>query len=159
MRPVRTAVYRFFDAAGDLLYIGIAENPDGRWKKHASRKPWWPEVARKTVEWFDNREEAGAAEHRAIRTEHARHNIAGSPWAPKPRELKDNEVLAGAGGPILGRLVDRVKRDRSIVFFVRPDMNRTQLVALVPLEFYDAVMAAGGADAAVAILRRAGGSA
>ncbi len=44
------AVYRFWDASDMLLYIGVTENPDGRFGGHESTKPWWPDVARKELE-------------------------------------------------------------------------------------------------------------
>lgn len=67
----RTALYRLYDAAGRLLYIGITKAPTTRWQQHGREKAdsWWPDVARKTIEWFDSRPEAEAAEYAAIRTE------------------------------------------------------------------------------------------
>lgn len=58
----RTALYRLFDANGTLLYLGIARNPEYRWKLHSDRQTWWHHVSRKTVEWYPSREEAAAAE-------------------------------------------------------------------------------------------------
>lgn len=72
--PARTALYRFFDAEGRLLYVGITGNPERRWKRHACDKPWWPQVAEKTIEWFDNILAAGRAEKDAIRDEEPLHN-------------------------------------------------------------------------------------
>ena len=34
-----TAVYRFYDANGALLYVGITGNLSRRWAKHEARKP------------------------------------------------------------------------------------------------------------------------
>lgn len=70
-----TALYRLYDADGALLYVGITCDLDQRWKAHA-RKPWWPQVADKQVQWYDNRAQAGKAEVHAIVTEEPRHNIA-----------------------------------------------------------------------------------
>lgn len=70
----RTALYRLYDASGQLLYAGIAANPKERWEDHAAKKPWWPEVARRDVEWFATREAAEAAEQDAIVAERPRHN-------------------------------------------------------------------------------------
>ncbi|MGW6016031.1 GntR family transcriptional regulator [Streptomyces sp. NPDC055210] len=75
--PRRTALYRYFDAGDNLLYIGISNDPDFRWKAHLHepRRDNWPKlVKRRTIEWHDSREEALAAEEQAIRTERPRCN-------------------------------------------------------------------------------------
>lgn len=73
----RTALYRLFDAAGKLLYIGIAVNPPSRWAGHAADKLWWGEVARITIHWYDTWGAAEAAEATAIRQENPLHNVVG----------------------------------------------------------------------------------
>jgi DNA-binding GntR family transcriptional regulator len=89
--PERTALYRFFDATGQLLYVGVSGNTETRWRQHAESKPWWSDVADKTTEWLDSRAEALDAERTAIRTERPLHNhqnkpssIIGeiTPWGP-----------------------------------------------------------------------------
>lgn len=69
------ALYRFRDAAGRLLYVGITADPGTRWKAHAAGKPWWADVARVDVEPQPTREAALAAEKRAIRAERPVHNV------------------------------------------------------------------------------------
>lgn len=71
----RTALYRLFNIEGRLLYVGITDGPETRWNTHASQKHWWPNVATKTVEWFDTRNDAEAAERRAIYAEAPLHNV------------------------------------------------------------------------------------
>lgn len=71
-----TALYRLYSHAGDLLYVGITDHLKIRLTAHAKEKPWWPEVARKTVAWYPTKREAEDAEARAIRDEHPAHNIA-----------------------------------------------------------------------------------
>ena len=71
-----TALYRFHDAAGRLLYVGISRNLVARWAQHETEKPWWPEVVRKTVVMYGSRREAEIAEGRAIRSESPLHNKA-----------------------------------------------------------------------------------
>jgi predicted GIY-YIG superfamily endonuclease len=73
--PIRTALYRLRDPHGTLLYVGIAENPERRRKEHASNKPWWPQVAEQSVEWFPTRGLALAAEANAIRAERPLYNL------------------------------------------------------------------------------------
>lgn len=83
----RTAVYRFFDAAGDLLYVGITNDVIHRWRKHAAEKTWWAEVQKQTVEWHASRKEAERAEGIAITWEYPRYNIAGAPRVASPTPL------------------------------------------------------------------------
>lgn len=70
-------LYRFWDADGVLLYVGISVRPWQRWREHRGDKPWWEEVVSVTLESFATREEVAAAEAIAIRSEGPRHNIAG----------------------------------------------------------------------------------
>lgn len=74
-----TALYRFFNADEELLYVGVADDPEERWKAHRTRT-WWPQVVRKSVEWFPCRSDALTAELIAIRTEGPIHNDAGKPY-------------------------------------------------------------------------------
>lgn len=75
MTDRRTALYRLFDLADQLLYVGIAYNPADRWLAHESNA-WWPDVARDSIEWHPSRELAAAAEVAAIQTELPLHNRA-----------------------------------------------------------------------------------
>lgn len=74
--PERTALYRLYSADGTLIYVGISKNPEQRWGTHKSEKPWWQQVARKTVEWFDDRVTAAKAEATAVRVENPLMNQA-----------------------------------------------------------------------------------
>ena len=71
----RTALYRLFNEAGALLYVGITNDPDVRWSCHARQKDWWPEVHSRTIEWKPTRAEAEAAEAEAIGREGPRWNV------------------------------------------------------------------------------------
>lgn len=92
--PERTALYRLFDANDRLLYVGISENPERRWQTHAytARATWWPQVARKTVKWYDTRPDAADAELKAIGSERPLHNLAG---VPSPLALSSHKATAG----------------------------------------------------------------
>lgn len=70
-------LYRFWNADGELLYVGISVRPWDRWKQHRGDKPWWEEVTSVTLENFATRAEVLAAELQAIRTEAPKYNIAG----------------------------------------------------------------------------------
>jgi len=69
-----TTLYRFFDAAGHLLYVGITSDLPTRLRTHNRLQNWWRDVVRTTLEHFDSREAARAAELVAIRDEHPRYN-------------------------------------------------------------------------------------
>ena len=69
------ALYRFFDEADQLLYIGITLNPGARWKQHRADKPWWTDVATVTVETHPDRTSVLEAERTAILAEHPLHNV------------------------------------------------------------------------------------
>lgn len=73
------ALYRLFDRAGTLAYVGIADHPAARWRRHARESSWWNDIdeSRNTVRWYDTRGEAKRAELRAIATEKPRFNITG----------------------------------------------------------------------------------
>ncbi len=73
------AIYRCFNASGQLLYVGVPMYPSVRFGAHAAESPWWPEVALIRVEWFSPRRDAELAERRAIQSEMPIHNIAQSP--------------------------------------------------------------------------------
>jgi excinuclease UvrABC nuclease subunit len=65
--PERTALYRLYDANDRLLYVGITANLAQRWKNHSVYScRWWPRVARKQIEWHDDRYLALAHEYLAI---------------------------------------------------------------------------------------------
>lgn len=75
--PERTALYRFYNGDDELLYIGISNDPDFRWKAHLygpGRKEWPKQASRRTVEWHDSRALALKAEAEAIKAERPRHN-------------------------------------------------------------------------------------
>lgn len=82
MAGQQTALYRLFGAENVLLYVGITTNPASRWREHANIKTWWPLVARREVEWHDNRADALAAEAAAICDENPMYNILRRPYRP-----------------------------------------------------------------------------
>lgn len=77
-------LYRFWNCADELLYVGITARPWERWKQHRSEKAWWEEVAKVTIENFATRAEVKAAETTAIKTENPLYNIAERRQVPAP---------------------------------------------------------------------------
>jgi excinuclease UvrABC nuclease subunit len=82
-----TCVYRAYDEDGELLYVGISMNLEGRLAKHRVTT-WWPEVDEITVKWFSGREAAKAAERAAIRNENPRYNVARPISEPRIRVVE-----------------------------------------------------------------------
>lgn len=67
-RETACFIYRHFDAAGALLYIGISLSAVQRLAQHRD-KPWFDRIATVTVEPCENRADALARERDAIREE------------------------------------------------------------------------------------------
>lgn len=82
-----TTLYRFFDAEGALLYVGITGRGPRRWVEHAAEKPWWSEVARTSTTHYATRSAALQAETDAIRSERPRHNLTPT-YTPKTSEQR-----------------------------------------------------------------------
>lgn len=108
------AVYRFFDSAGVLLYVGKTRNPTARWKTHASTKSWWSEVTKSVIDWHSSEKAALAAETDAIATEHPRYNVAGNPETSSESFDAQSKVLHVRIEPAsmarLGALAERERR-------------------------------------------------
>jgi predicted GIY-YIG superfamily endonuclease len=79
----RTALYRFYDAGGVLLYVGITNNVARRLRQHTKDKAWFAQVQYQSVAWYDSEWHARQAEKQAIRGETPRHNIAGAVEPPR----------------------------------------------------------------------------
>lgn len=77
VRANTNVLYRFYDEADQLLYIGITNDPARRFSQHESDKPWWIKVANiKLQRGFANRLDLEAAEIAAIEAERPRYNRA-----------------------------------------------------------------------------------
>ena len=73
-------VYRYFDEAGALLYVGVTNDPVTRENMHrkcARSWRWFQHAARRTLEWHESRSEAEASESRAISEERPAWNKVG----------------------------------------------------------------------------------
>jgi predicted GIY-YIG superfamily endonuclease len=73
--PVATQLYRHFDQAGRLLYIGISVSVMNRLAQHRQDSNWFPLIATVAVVHFPSRREAEDAERNAIREERPIYNI------------------------------------------------------------------------------------
>lgn len=82
-----TAVYRFYDADGQLLYVGMTCRPEARFRVH-QKTEWWRQQRSVSVVWRPDRDTAAAEELAAIREEGPLHNLAGRfPTQPRRRAL------------------------------------------------------------------------
>lgn len=99
MTDVRTALYRHFNADGELLYIGISLRAADRLRQHIDGSCWRYEIARVEVEWFDSRRDASDAERSAIVKERPIFNTAHSPRV-RPRTDVPQEDRVNTALPI-----------------------------------------------------------
>lgn len=83
-------VYRAYDSAGRLLYIGCTNNPVSRFKSHRSQGSMWlPYAASVTWEPHPTRAAGFAAESAAIEAECPPYNERGNLTA---RDVPDSEM-------------------------------------------------------------------
>jgi predicted GIY-YIG superfamily endonuclease len=72
-------VYRLYDEAGSLLYVGMTVDPEARFRQHRNwHVDWWPDVDHVIFEDHPNRVEAAFAEKVAMILERPRKNVVGS---------------------------------------------------------------------------------
>jgi hypothetical protein len=100
-------VYRYYDTAGRLLYVGVTGQ--GHWRTHEHRRaaPWWPLVVRAEFEHFTNGVIAFEHETALITRLAPLYNRADNPSRTtppprigRPRRPDPNRPrLAGPGGP------------------------------------------------------------
>lgn len=77
-KPSEEYLYRLYDRAGTLLYVGITSKPLNRLREHR-QQPWWPEVdlVKLRLERFESRNAVLLAERTTIQAEHPLYNIQG----------------------------------------------------------------------------------
>ena len=83
---MKTTVYRYFDAAGELLYIGVTKNLIDRQDAHQNTKSWWSDVASASFVHFETRDEALAYEAAMIGIEFPKYNKQGAILPEEGRE-------------------------------------------------------------------------
>lgn len=65
----RVALYRHFDDANNLLYVGVSAAPYNRIGEHMHSSHWAERVCTVTLEWHQSRADAVKAEADAIKNE------------------------------------------------------------------------------------------
>jgi predicted GIY-YIG superfamily endonuclease len=113
----RTALYRIWGDADLPLYIGISKDFGTRWKQHAKQQPWWGEMRRLTVEWYDSRPEAEAAEVTAIRAEKPKYNKTHATTVQCAGDDEIPELWVGDGDVLaqVERIINSGCRSHSLV--------------------------------------------
>lgn len=86
-------LYRHFDAAGSLLYVGKSVKHLERLAQHKDTAHWYDRIRTVTVERFPTEAEALAAEDKAIKEEKPECNIAPGNSPYRPSLPKHDEVL------------------------------------------------------------------
>lgn len=71
----KTALYRHFNKANELLYVGISLNALNRLGQHKEHAHWFNDISDVRIEHFETREMALAAERDAVVKENPKHNI------------------------------------------------------------------------------------
>jgi hypothetical protein len=75
----QTTLYRTYDADGRLLYVGISDGVFLRLGAHTEHSQWAAHAATITLQRYDDRQTAAAAELLAIRDEDPVWNMHGRP--------------------------------------------------------------------------------
>ena len=99
-RRCTVALYRWFNAEGQLLYVGISNDPIRRTDQHMADKDWMRDAIGSTLEWFPSRRSAFKAEKEAIRAEKPLHNIA---YADRPPAAAPRPVSRQTSRPRFSR--------------------------------------------------------
>lgn len=68
-------LYRFHDAKGRLLYVGVTHSHPDRWAAHRRCAVWWPQVASVTCRRYPSERLVLVAEVAAIKSEKPIYNI------------------------------------------------------------------------------------
>lgn len=148
-----TALYRYYDRGGCLLYLGIAANARARMFQHALCAPWFAQAAAVSTEYFTSREDAAAAETAAIGRELPLWNRTGpggkivqqltALWAGAPlnRRGEDGRLTEDARLD----LANRVRRRRQFARHLACDWCVSHIVHELGSQDWRAVATEGGA--------------
>lgn len=117
-RPAETALYRHFDAAGRLLYVGISNNALRRLLQHREKAHWFTLISRVDIQWLPSRRLALDAEAIAIIDEHPAWNKT-SPKrvATQPRRRGNFAIEHTATGRRDGNYFDPADADMMLAFW------------------------------------------
>lgn len=88
-----TALYRHYDANGNLLYVGVSSCPVKRTYQHSLSSHWYNKIFQITIEWFETRSEAIEAEEAAIKNEEPLHNVMSKSGCLKEKNYRKESSI------------------------------------------------------------------
>lgn len=86
----RECVYRIFDVAGNLLYVGASANCTQRMESHRLASGWWPDAHVVTHQEILKPQDMFDVEREAIRAELPRFNFRDNPGRVKKQKQTTN---------------------------------------------------------------------
>ena len=86
-------LYRHYNAAGELLYVGISLSSFARLAQHRDHSAWFAEITRVEFEPFETKESVLEAERNAIQKEQPKFNVHHKKLKPQAKVL-DAEPVA-----------------------------------------------------------------
>lgn len=96
-----TELYRHYNNAGQLLYVGVSLSTIARLIEHKTTAPWFKQITRVTIERFPTRIAAERAEIIAIRDEQPQWNKAWNKYfTGEIKEAPIKEVLPNEGNKV-----------------------------------------------------------
>ena len=101
---VDTNLYRHYDKANTLLYIGISLNSIARLNQHRGHSDWFKDITNVKIENFYTRDAALEAERTAIIAEKPLHNVHHNRTIKMPTYRQKYET---ARGEVTARVVDK----------------------------------------------------
>lgn len=122
-------VYRYYDIHGELLYIGLADNPEQRLAQHRAEKGWADQIARWDTTEYSTRSEAAAAERTAILADQPKYNVVHGPALQLERKPGSDRYFTVRISPELSERLERQARRRntSINSVIRHALMKTFL--------------------------------
>ena len=86
-------LYRCYNAANDLMYVGVTYHISPRKSQHRKNWPWFAQVVRVDAEEYRWRRDALMAELTAIENEKPRHNFMGIKRPMNPETHQDGHIV------------------------------------------------------------------
>ena len=87
----KCAVYRHYDASGNLLYVGLSSCPISRTGQHKRTASWYSEIETISIVWLSSRDDAIKYEAAAIASECPLNNTR---WVRSRPSVKGNKSPA-----------------------------------------------------------------
>lgn len=93
---MKTSLYRHYNSANELLYVGVSLSSLQRLGQHAQHSDWFKSIASMKIEHFETREMALEAERSAIIRERPLHNIHHKKAAEEAQRKANDKLTAMA---------------------------------------------------------------